>query len=245
MDFVLCSGKSELLRLKLLNIKHSLFMRHPVVSFNDKATLEPLMLREVRNTHQLLLSLLLVCSLSGQLCLGLLCSLSLSFQTFGLFSGPLPLLLQLQGLTSLLLQFCKTTHTSLLLYLAPKTFLPLSFSGIRDTNSTFLSFHGLLFDLSQSIHQLLLLSLYLLLLFLGMFTLLLLILQLSPEGTGTVLMNVLSLLKADEDCCTSPSVCGASPLEPEPSSAAPRWCRASSVSCTARGSPCTTTGCAC
>lgn len=131
MDFVLCSGKSELLRLKLLNIKHSLFMRHPVVSFNDKATLEPLMLREVRNTHQLLLSLLLVCSLSGQLCLGLLCSLSLSFQTFGLFSGPLPLLLQLQGLTSLLLQFCKTTHT----------LFSTSVSGTKNLPTTFVFRH--------------------------------------------------------------------------------------------------------
>lgn len=46
-------------------------------------------------------------------------------------------------------------------------------------------------------------------------------------------------------CCTSPSACGASPLWPEPSSAAPQWCRASSSSCTTRGFPCITQGCAC
>ena len=44
---------------------------------------------------------------------------------------------------------------------------------------------------------------------------------------------------------TSPFVCGASPPGPEPSSVAPRWCRASSSSCTTRGFPYTTPGSAC
>jgi len=44
---------------------------------------------------------------------------------------------------------------------------------------------------------------------------------------------------------TFPVFSGAFPLWLEPSSAAPRWCRAYDGACTARGYPCITPGCAC
>lgn len=58
------------------------------------------------NTHQLLLSLLLVCSLSGQLRLGLLGCLPVSLQPLSLLPRFLSFLLELHGAASLFLKLC-------------------------------------------------------------------------------------------------------------------------------------------
>lgn len=64
-------------------------------------------------SYQLFLGLHLISRLLHQGCFGLLRRLLVFLQPLGLLLRPLPLLLQLQGLTGLLLQFCTGTGSDM------------------------------------------------------------------------------------------------------------------------------------